>query len=122
MANGNGCATGVELFRRGTDIKLPFLVTADNTIVDITDGVVTAIIEPMGMSEILLEVGLGIQIVDESPPVALPGNDQAPHGFILVDAATTATLPLGQLTELTILYTTPENIKTYAPTIWLRGE
>jgi len=118
----NGCAHGVENFRRGTDIRLPFLIIADGVIVDITDGTVTAIVEPIGMSEIILTTSFGISIEDPAPPVAPVGDEQTPHGYVTISAAITETLPLGQLTELTLLYLTPDMLQTYAPSIWLRGE
>lgn len=116
------CADGVERFRPGTTIRLPFLITADGTIVDITDGVVSAIVEPIGGVDILLTVGDGIDIENFNPPVAPAGLEQQPHGFITLTQAQTADLPLGRLTELTILYMTPEAVQTHAPTIWLEGE
>ena len=118
----NGCARGVENFRRGTDIRLPFLIIADGVIVDITDGVVTAIVEPFGMSEIVLTTSFGIAIEDPAPPVAPAGDEQIPHGFVTIGAEITETLPVGQMTEVTLLYLTPDMLQTYAPSIWLRGE
>lgn len=109
-----------EPFRPGDTVRLPFLVAAAGAIVNISDGIVSAVVKGRAASR-ELTVGDGITILDPAPMPAADGVEQAPHGIVTLDGDLTAELPLGRLTTLTVFFTNSAGVRMHTPPIWLAG-
>lgn len=112
-----------EEFLVGGAFSLPFLLTAEDTIADLTGATVTAKVRPYGGSTIDLNVGNGgIVIDDEHPSAAADPANQEPHGRVILTALQTAALALGSLTTLRIYaQMAGDTAPDHTPLVTLRG-
>lgn len=107
-------------FRPGDEVRQPFLIVADDAIVNISDGTVSVRLVARGLS-IDLTVGAGIVIEQVAPAPAADGAGQVAHGLIVLDEALTATLPMGNLTRLQIDFVNSAGVRMSAECIELIG-
>lgn len=112
-----------EVFRRGGTLYMPFLlVGSGGVIANISDGVVTAVVQPYGGAAIDLTVGNGGIVLEDPAPRAAPNPDnQEPHGYVLLTPAQTQALPLDSLTEVTVLFVNSAGIRMHSQSVTLRG-
>ncbi|MFG1465274.1 hypothetical protein V5F77_20530 [Xanthobacter sp. DSM 24535] len=107
-------------FRPGDEVVQPFLLVVDDTIVNISDGTVSAQVVARGIN-IDLTVGAGIVIEQPAPAPASDGAGQVAHGLVVLDEALTGTLPIGNLTRLHIYYVNSAGVRMSAECIDLIG-
>lgn len=107
-------------FRPGDEVRQPFLIVADDAIVNISDGTVSARLVARGVS-IDLTVGAGIVIEQAAPAPAADLVGQVAHGLIVLDEALTATLPMGNLTRLQLFFINSAGVRMSAECIELIG-
>ena len=87
-------SSNVTRFVGGANVSRPWLLLADDAIVNLTGGTVTIEVWWLGTLQITLTVGSGISLINPAPAVAAPGDEQAPHGLFLLTTVQTALIPL----------------------------
>lgn len=105
---------------RGEELRLPFLLTTRRSaaprIVNLSAGQISArLLNAAGALATLGVIagpvsgrlsGSGIIVVNPIPPPAATGQEQQPHGLIVLDEAITRQLDLGERNEIVLIFTT----------------
>ena len=107
-----------ERFSRGDTVNLPFLIVADSTIVNISDGTVAADVIANGGLKDSLVVGSGVVIEQPAPE---PSDDQISHGLLVLSASLTASLPYGARSQIIVYFVNSAGVRMTCEPIILEG-
>ena len=108
--------------RPGDEIRLPFLIVADDAIVNISDGTVTGTLWGARRTKLSdLTVGSGIVIEQTAPAPAATLAGQVAHGLVVIDEALSARLDLGLVNRIDLVFVNSAGVRMSTESILLKG-